>query len=95
MKRLNLNNDNNRDVVATVVTVIGMIVVMFYMIMSARNLIQIAINFSIISANSGLSSIIFNAILYLFVIVTGFEAVRRSKNPYYIIIALVTILIIY
>ncbi len=95
MKRLNLNNDNNNDMAATVVTVIGLIVVMFYMILSAKNLIQIFMNFSLINANSGLESIVFNAILYLFVIATGFEAVRRSKNPYYIIIALVTILIIY
>ncbi len=95
MKRLNLNTDNNKDMAGTVVTVIGLIVVMFYMIMSARNLIQIFMNFSLITANSGVGSIVFNTILYLFVIATGFEAVRRSKNPYYIIIALVTILIIY
>lgn len=95
MKRLSLNNDNNRDTAATVITAIGLITVMFYMIVSVRNLIQIFMNFSLISSNSGMGSLVFNTILYLFVIATGFEAVRRSKNPYYIIIALVTILVIY
>lgn len=95
MKRLSLDTDKKRDKVTTVVTVIGLIVVMFYMIMSIRNLAQVLINFSLLTANSGVASIVFNIILYLFVIATGFEAVRRSKNPYYIIIALVTILIIY
>lgn len=95
MKKLNLNNNNNKDMVATVVTAIGLITVMFYMIVSIRNLIQILMNFSLISNNSGMGSLIFNLVLYLFVIATGFEAVRRSKNPYYIIIALVTVLVIY
>lgn len=95
MKRLSLNNDNNRDTAATVVTAIGLITVMFYMIVSVRNLIQIFMNFSLISSNSGMGSLVFNTVLYLFVIATGFEAVRRSKNPYYIIIALVTVLVIY
>ncbi len=95
MKRLSLNKDGNRDRVLDTVTVIGLIAIIFYILVSLRNLIQIVLNFSLLSAHSGITGIIFNVILYLFVIATGVEAIRRSKNPYYIIIALVTILIIY
>ncbi len=95
MKRLNENSEKNSELITKIVTVIGMITIMFYMILSVRNLAQVLINFSLLSAHSAIASIIFNIVLYVFVIVTGFEGIRRSKNPYYLIIALVTILIIY
>lgn len=94
MKRNDLNKEHNRWFERGA-KALGMIVVMYYMLISIRNLIQVIINFSLISANAGTFSIVFNALLYLFMIIAGFAAIRRSKNPYYIIFALVTILIIY
>ncbi len=95
MKKMNLNEQKTSERIVDAVTVIGLITIIFYMIMTIRNLFQVITNFGLLSAHSGIAGIIFNIILYVFVLATGFEAVRRSKNPYYIIIALVTILIIY
>lgn len=94
MKRTDLNKEHKNRAKAFV-TAVGMIVILYYVIMSIRNLIQIIMNFSLISANGSMASIVLNILLYLFMIVAGFTSVARSKNPYYIIFTLITILIIY
>lgn len=95
MNKLNLNDKNSKDKMYKVVTVMGMITIMFYMILSLRNIFQVLVNFSLLSAHSAVAGIILNIILYLFIVVIGFEAIRKSKNPYYQILVLIAILIIY
>ncbi len=95
MSKLKSNTRTKSSIEIKVVTFIGMLTVMLYMIISINSLAHIALNFSILTANSNMFSIIFHTLVYLLVIGTGTLTIIKSKNPYYMIITLVTILIIY
>ncbi|WOO87826.1 hypothetical protein RZE82_02545 [Mollicutes bacterium LVI A0039] len=92
MKNINQNNLNVSY--KKVATLAGMVAVIFYIIVSLRNIYQVVVNYELLLSHSDILSVFINVILYLFVVAIGVEAVRRN-NLYIIVIALVSILIIY
>lgn len=95
MNRTKISDTNNRSRISKLIMFLGMAVVMYYMILSISNLLQMLMNVKLIMSNDGTQSLIFNGLLYLLVVGTGFEAVRNSRKSQYLVLALIAIITIY
>lgn len=95
MSKINLANNRKRNFIKALITVIALVCVLFYVIMSIKNVAQMLMNFSLLTANATMLSIMINLAMYLLVIITGCYSVIKSKNPYSIIVALIAILMVY
>lgn len=95
MSKNNLANERKRKFIKALITVIALVCILFYVIMSVKNVSQMLMNFSLLTANASTVGIVLNLVMYLLVIITGCYSVIKSKNPYSMIVALIAILMVY
>ncbi len=93
MKILNINI--KKKTIVDIVYFISVISIMYYGILSARNLLQVLLNITILTQNASILGVLINSLLYVAVIACTLNVLRSIRNPNNVIIALLIILLVY
>ncbi len=88
-----MSKKNNKSYI--LIKLISYVTIMFYMILSTINLIQVFSNLGMLISNGSVINIVFNCLLYVMVILSGLNAILGSKKESNIVLSLLAIIIIY
>lgn len=94
MKGIEFDFKVDEKLIKDVVRYIGAVTILFHMILSVRNIYQMVTNINFLLDSSSTLTLAYNFLMYLVIIVIGFESFRKFNNLYYMILALVAIIVI-
>lgn len=95
MKGIEFDFKIDEKLVKDIVRYIGAVTVFFHMILSIRNIYQMVTNLDYLLDSSSAITFALNLFMYALVVVLGFESLRKFQNLHYMILALVSIILIF